>query len=99
MIQIKIGCHLDRNCFDRRNFTSNETVILRVLIFICLAITLVGMTVTTRKPQRMTKEVITRGWLRDALDKALSEDKAKPSPVQQFAFNVKHGKPDRDKAA
>ena len=54
---------------------------------------------TTRKLQRMTKEVITRGWLRDALDKALSEEKAKPSPVQQFAFNVKHGKPDRDKAA
>jgi len=48
---------------------------------------------------RMTEEAITRGWLRDALDKALSEDKAKPSPVQQFAFNVKHGKPDRDKAA
>jgi hypothetical protein len=47
----------------------------------------------------MTKEAITRGWLRDALEKALSEDKAKPSPVQQFAFNVKHGKPDTDKAA
>jgi hypothetical protein len=47
----------------------------------------------------MTKEVITRGWLRDALDKALSEDKTKPSPVQQFAFNVKHGKTDTDKAA
>ena len=47
----------------------------------------------------MTKEAMTRGWLRDALDKALSEDKAKPSPVQQFAFSVKHGKPDTDKAA
>jgi hypothetical protein len=54
---------------------------------------------TTMKPERMTKEVITRGWLRDALDKALSEDKAKPSPVQQFAFNVKRGKPDTNKAA
>ena len=72
---------------------------LHVLIFIGLAIILVSMTATTRKPQRMTKEAITRGWLRDALDKALSEDKAKPSPVQQFAFNVKHGKPDRDNAA
>jgi hypothetical protein len=40
----------------------------------------------------MTKEVITRGWLRDALDKALNEDVAKPSPVQQFAFNVKAAK-------
>jgi hypothetical protein len=47
----------------------------------------------------MTKEAITRGWLRDALDKALSEDKTKPPPVQQFAFSVKHGKPDADKAA
>jgi len=47
----------------------------------------------------MTKEVITRGWLRDALDKALSEDKAQPSQVQQLAFSVKHGKPDTDKAA
>jgi hypothetical protein len=47
----------------------------------------------------MTKEVITRGWLRDALDKALSEGKPEPSPVQQFAFNVKHGEPDKDKAA
>jgi hypothetical protein len=46
----------------------------------------------TKKPQRMTKEVITRGWLRDALDKALNEDVAKPSPVQQFAFNVKAAK-------
>jgi hypothetical protein len=73
---------------------------LHVLIFIGLAIILVGMTATTKKPQRMTKkEVITHGWLRDALDKALSEDKAKLSPVQQFAFNVKHGKPDTDKAA
>jgi hypothetical protein len=45
-------------------------------MFIGLAIILVGMT-TTPKPERMTKEVITRGWLRDALDKALSEDKAK----------------------
>jgi hypothetical protein len=71
---------------------------LHVLIFIGLAIILVGMT-TTMKPERMTKEVITRGWLRDALDKALSEDKAKPSPVQQFAFNVKRGKPDTNKAA
>jgi hypothetical protein len=79
--------------------TSNETVMLHVLTFIGFAIILVGVTATTRKPQRMTKEVITRGWLRDALDKALSEDKAKPSPVQQFAFNVKHGKPDTDKAA
>jgi len=72
---------------------------LHVLIFIGLAIILVSMTATTRKPQRMTKEAITRGWLRDALDKALSEDKAKPSPVQQLAFNVKRGKPDTDKAA
>jgi hypothetical protein len=73
---------------------------LHVLIFIGLAIILVAMTATTRKLRRMTQEVITRGWLRDALDKALSEDnKAKPSPVQQFAFNVKHRKPDRDKAA
>jgi hypothetical protein len=47
----------------------------------------------------MTKEAITRGWLREALDKALSERKAEPSPVQQFAFNVKHGEPDKDKAA
>jgi len=78
---------------------ANETVMLHVLISIGLAITLAGMTATTRKPQRMTKEAITRGWLRDALDKALSEDKAKPSPVHQFAFNVKHGKPDTDKAA
>jgi len=75
--------------------TSNESVMLHVLIFIGLAIILVAMTATTR----MTEEAITRGWLRDALDKALSEDKAKPSPVQQFAFNVKHGKPDTDKAA
>jgi hypothetical protein len=68
---------------------------LHVLIFIGLAIILVGMTATTKKPQRMTKkEVITHGWLRDE-----SEDKAKLSPVQQFAFNVKHGKPDTDKAA
>jgi len=72
---------------------------LHVLIFIGLAIILVIITATTRKPQRMTKEVITRGWLRDALDKALSEDKAKPSPVQQFAFNIKRGKPNTDKAA
>ena len=72
---------------------------LHVLIFIGLTIILVGMTATTREPKRMTKEVITRGWLRDALNKALSEDKAKPSPVQQFAFSVKHGKPDTDKAA
>ena len=57
------------------------------------------MTATTKKLQRMTKEVITRGWLRDALDKALSEDKAKLSPVQQFAFNVTRGKKDTDKAA
>ena len=71
---------------------------LHVLIFIGLAIILVSMTATT-KPERMTKEVITRGWLRDALDKALSEDKAKPSPVQQFAFNIKRGKPDTDRAA
>ena len=78
---------------------SNKTIMLHVLIFIGLAIILVSMTATTEKPQRMTKEAITRGWLRDALDKALSEDKAKPSPVQQFAFSVKHGKPDRDKAA
>ena len=72
---------------------------LHVLIFIGLAIVLVVMTATTRKPQRMTKEAITRGWLRDALDKALAEDKPTPSPVRQFAFNVKHGKPDTDKAA
>jgi hypothetical protein len=73
---------------------------LHVLIFIGLAIILVAMTATTRKLRRMTQEVITRGWLRDALDKALSEDnKAKPSPVQQFSFNVKHRKPDRDQAA
>jgi hypothetical protein len=73
--------------------------LVHVLIFIGLAITLVGMTATTGKPQRMTKEAITRGWLMDALDEALREDKAKPSPVQQFAFNVKHGRPDRDRAA
>jgi len=79
--------------------TSNKTVMLHVLIFIGLAIILVSMTATTRKPQGMTKEAITRGWLRDALDKALSEDKAKPSPVGQFAFSVKYGKPDTDKAA
>ena len=72
---------------------------LHVLIFIGLAIILISMTATTEKPQRMTKEAITRGWLRDALDKALSEDKAKPSPVQQVAFSVRYGKPDRDKAA
>ena len=72
---------------------------LHVLIFIGLAIILVIMAATTRKPQRMTKEAITRGWLRDALDKALSEDKAQPSPVQQLAFSVKHGKPETDKAA
>jgi len=47
----------------------------------------------------MTKEVITRGWLRDALDNALREDMDKPTAVQQFAFNVKRGKPDTDKAA
>jgi hypothetical protein len=96
LVQIKIACHLDRNCSIG---TSNETVMLCVLIFIGLAITLVGMTATTRKPQRMTEEMITRGWFRDALDKALSEDKAKPSPVQRFAFNVKHDKPETDKAA
>jgi hypothetical protein len=62
----------------------------------------------------MTKEVITRGWLRDALDKALSEGMAKPTPVQQFIVAIlhgntietptqyrgsKYGKPDTDKAA
>jgi len=83
----------------KQRITSNETVMLHVLIFFGLAIILVGMTATTRKPQRMTKDAITRGWLRDALDEALSEDKPKPSPVQQFAFNVKHGKPHKDKAA
>ena len=79
--------------------TSNKTVMLHVLIFIGLAIILISMTATTEKPQRMTKEAITRGWLRDALDKALSEGKAQPSPVQQLAFSVKHGKPETDKAA
>ena len=39
----------------------------------------------------MTKEVITRGWLRDALDKALSEDTAEPTPVQQFIAAILHG--------
>ena len=39
----------------------------------------------------MTKEVITRGWLRDALDNALSEDMAKPTPVQQFIAAILHG--------
>ena len=34
---------------DKRNFTSNETVMLHVLIFIGLAIILVSMTATTRK--------------------------------------------------
>ena len=62
----------------------------------------------------MTKEVITRGWIRDALDNALSEDMAKPTPVQQFIAAIlhgntietatqyrglKYGKPDTDKAA
>jgi hypothetical protein len=39
----------------------------------------------------MTKELITRGWLRDALDKALSEDTAEPTPVQQFIAAILHG--------
>ena len=85
--------------FRKPPFAPNETVMLQVLIFIGLAIILISMTATTEKPQRMTKEAITRGWLRDALDKALSEDKAQPSPVQQLAFSVKHGKPETDKAA
>jgi hypothetical protein len=75
-----------------RNFESNETVMLHVLIFIGLAINLVAMTATTRKPDGRTEEVITRGGLRDALNNALREDKIKPSPVQQFAFNIKRGK-------
>ena len=88
---------------------------LHVLIFIDLApIFSRHDSDDSRKPQRMTKEVITRGWLRDALDKALSEDMAKPHPVQQFVAAIlhgntietptqyralKHGKPDTDKAA
>jgi hypothetical protein len=94
---------------------SNETVMLHVLIFIGLApIFSRDDSDDSRKSPRMTKEVITRGWLRDTLDKALSEGMAKPTPVQQFIVAIlhgntietptqyrgsKYGKPDTDKAA
>jgi hypothetical protein len=43
------------------------------------------------------RERLERSWLKDALDTALREDLDKPSPVEQFAANIRRSILDNNK--